>query len=49
MMIGDFVCVNGQWYRCEKEGWNEITWNDVYGEEARTRKQVDRLLEKLEK
>ena len=44
MMVGDFVCVNSQWHRCEKQGWSKVTWDHVYGEEARTRKSIDELL-----
>jgi hypothetical protein len=24
MMVGDWVCVNGQWWVCENTGWEKV-------------------------
>jgi hypothetical protein len=48
MMVGDFVCIEAQWYECMTSGWKKVTWEDVYGEEAETRKSIDNFLKVLE-
>ena len=45
LSVGDFVFVNGTPYKCEKVGWKEVSWADVYGEEAATRKNVENFLD----
>ena len=37
--------LNGTPYKCEKVGWKEVSWADVYGEEAATRKNVENFLD----
>jgi len=48
MSVGDFVCVEAQWYECMCTGWKKVTWEDVYGEDAETRKSIDNFLKVLE-
>ena len=47
LSVGDFVFVNGTPYKCMKVGWREVSWADVYGEEAATRKNVENFLDTL--
>jgi hypothetical protein len=48
MSVGDFVCIEAQWYECMGTGWKKVTWGDVYGEDAETRKSIDNFLKVLE-
>lgn len=45
LSVGDFVFVNGTPYKCMNQGWEEVSWADVYGEEAATRKNVENFLD----
>jgi hypothetical protein len=49
MSVGDFVCINGQWYQCLNTGWEETTDEVVFGEDHNIRKRVDSLVEQMEK
>ena len=49
MSVGDFVCIEAQWYKCMPVGWGKVSWGDVYGEDAKTRKSIDTFLGELEK
>ena len=53
---GDFLYVTNsegsQWLKlfkaeCGKREWVWVNWEDVFGEEASTRKSIDQILEKL--
>lgn len=35
MCVGDYVGVNGQFYRCEPMGWTGVTWQQVLDFEAK--------------
>lgn len=45
LSVGDFVFVNGTPYKCMKQGWEEVSWEDVYGEDYANRKNVENFLD----
>ena len=49
MSVGDFVCINGNWYQCLKQGWEETFDEVVFGEDYKIKKGVDSLVGHMEK
>jgi hypothetical protein len=45
LSVGDFVFVNGTPYKCMNQGWEEVSWEDVYGEDYTNRKNVENFLD----